>query len=62
VLTYPTVKGILGQSKIHLKRAVELVERHNLHPVISTYEWSNASKAFEDLKEGKKVGKLIIKV
>jgi D-arabinose 1-dehydrogenase-like Zn-dependent alcohol dehydrogenase len=56
------VKGIRGQSKQHLERAVELVEKHNLHPIINTYEWSEASVAFEDLRKGIKAGKLIIKV
>ncbi|EHL02230.1 putative Zinc-type alcohol dehydrogenase-like protein [Glarea lozoyensis 74030] len=57
-----TLKGIRGQSKKHLERAVESIEKHNLHPIINTYEWADANVAFEDLRKGVKAGKLIIKV
>ncbi|KAE9381019.1 putative alcohol dehydrogenase [Stipitochalara longipes BDJ] len=58
-----TLKGIRGQSKAHLERAVEVIEKHNLHPEIGTpYEWSNASMAFEALRDGNFTGKIVVKV
>ena len=61
-LTCCLVKGIRGQSKAHLIRAVDLIEKHDLHPIIHTYEWSDARSAFEDLRKGSKAGKLVIKI
>jgi D-arabinose 1-dehydrogenase-like Zn-dependent alcohol dehydrogenase len=62
VLMNSTVKGIRGQSKTHLVRAVELMEKHDLHPVIHTYEWADAATAFEDSRTSKWPGKLVIKI
>jgi len=46
-----------------LERAVELVEERNLHPVVGKpYEWADAAQAFEDLRDGNFVGKIVIKV
>lgn len=46
-----------------LQRALDLAEKNDLHPLIgSLYEWEDASKAFETLRRGDFVGKLIIKV
>jgi D-arabinose 1-dehydrogenase-like Zn-dependent alcohol dehydrogenase len=56
------VKGIRGQSKPQLVRAIDLIEKHQLHPVIHTYEWSDAATAFDDLRTSKWPGKLVIKI
>ncbi len=57
------MKGIRGNSKAMLQRALDLAEKNDLHPLIgSLYEWEDASKAFETLRRGDFVGKLIIKV
>ncbi len=46
-----------------LQRALDLAEKNDLYPLIgSLYEWEDASKAFETLRRGDFVGKLIIKV
>ncbi|KAF4618417.1 hypothetical protein G7Y89_g14887 [Cudoniella acicularis] len=57
-----TLKGIRGNSKAMLERAIALIERNDLHPVISVYEWDEVKKAFGDLRRGNSVGKLVIKV
>jgi NADPH:quinone reductase-like Zn-dependent oxidoreductase len=63
MLTSCIVKGIRGNSKEMLQRAIEIVEKHNLHPLIGkVYEWQDAPKGFETLREGTFVGKLVIKV
>jgi NADPH:quinone reductase-like Zn-dependent oxidoreductase len=50
-------------SKSHLQRAVEIMEKHNLHPLIGgVYGWKDAATAFETMRDGNFVGKLVIKV
>ncbi|PQE26654.1 Alcohol dehydrogenase zinc-containing protein [Rutstroemia sp. NJR-2017a WRK4] len=57
-----TLKGIIAFSKTMVEKTVELVEHHNLHPRIKVFEWKDAHKAFEALKAGDFVGKIVIKV
>jgi D-arabinose 1-dehydrogenase-like Zn-dependent alcohol dehydrogenase len=46
-----------------LAEAVDLAEKHDLHPYIAdVYEWEDAPKAFERLREQEFIGKLVIKV
>lgn len=42
---------------------VELVEKHNIHPVIGeTYAWRDALKAFESMMKQGTVGKIVITI
>jgi D-arabinose 1-dehydrogenase-like Zn-dependent alcohol dehydrogenase len=60
---FDIVKGILGNSRTMLERAVDLVETHDLHPYIGhVYEWEDAPKAFEQLRRQDFAGKLVVKV
>jgi NADPH:quinone reductase-like Zn-dependent oxidoreductase len=46
-----------------LQEAVNLVEEHDLHPVMEQpFEWEDAHEAYKALKAQKFVGKLVIKV
>jgi NADPH:quinone reductase-like Zn-dependent oxidoreductase len=57
------VRGIRGNSKAMLQEAVNLVEEHDLHPVMEQpFEWEDAHEAYKALKAQKFVGKLVIKV
>lgn len=59
---FNTVKGILGNSKKMLQDVVELVEKHDVHPMIQVFEWEDAPKAYEALRNQNFVGKVVIKV
>jgi D-arabinose 1-dehydrogenase-like Zn-dependent alcohol dehydrogenase len=57
------VRGILGFSKKMLEQVVQLVEEHDLKPKISeVYEWEDAKKAFERLRDQGFIGKIVVKV
>lgn len=57
------VRGILGNSRAHLQRVIDLVEEHDLHPLIhAPFQWTDAHKAFEELRRQSFVGKVVIKV
>ena len=57
------MRGIRGNSKAMLQEAVNLVEEHDLHPVMEQpFEWEDAHEAYKALKAQKFVGKLVIKV
>ena len=56
------VKGILGNSKVMLERAVSLTEEHDLHPEINVFAWEDAKPAFEALRSQSCVGKIVIQV
>jgi NADPH:quinone reductase-like Zn-dependent oxidoreductase len=38
------------------------VEKHDIHPLVDVYEWEDTKKAFEDYRDQKFVGKIVIKV
>jgi hypothetical protein len=57
-----TVKGIIAFSRKMLEQVVDLVEKHDLHPLIKVYEWEDAKEAFEQMKGQDFVGKIVIKV
>ena len=61
---YESVRGVLGSASLDMKKEmVELIEDHDIHPVISTvYEFEQASQAFRDLESQSSYGKLVIKV
>jgi D-arabinose 1-dehydrogenase-like Zn-dependent alcohol dehydrogenase len=57
------VRGILGFSKKMLEQVVQLVEEHDMKPKISeVYEWEEAKKAFEKLRDQGFIGKIVVKV
>lgn len=62
MLNCDLVQGIIGSSRKMLEDTVELVEKHDLHPLITTFEWADAKKAFEALKSQDVIGKVVIKV
>jgi D-arabinose 1-dehydrogenase-like Zn-dependent alcohol dehydrogenase len=62
MLNRDLVQGIIGASRKMLEDTVKLVEEHDLHPLITTFEWTDAKKAFEALKGQDVVGKVVIKV
>ncbi|KAI9830537.1 MAG: hypothetical protein M1819_005495 [Sarea resinae] len=54
-----TARGILGHAKLMLLELVELVEKHDIHPVIGeTFEWEDAKEAFKALVGQSHIGKL----
>lgn len=60
---FDIVKGILVFSRTMLERAVALAEEHDLHPSLAkVFEWEDAPKAFEHLRSGDFVGKIVIRV
>jgi D-arabinose 1-dehydrogenase-like Zn-dependent alcohol dehydrogenase len=62
-LTFDIVRGILGYSRAIIEKTVALAEEHDLHPHLgAVYEWEDAPKAFDHLRRGDFVGKIIIKV
>jgi D-arabinose 1-dehydrogenase-like Zn-dependent alcohol dehydrogenase len=56
------VKGVIAFSRKMIEDTVKLVEDHNLHPNVTTFEWRDARKAFEAFRDQKVVGKVVIKV
>jgi len=56
------VKGILGASKVMMESSVELIEKHDLHPVIKVFAWKDAAAAFEAMRSQEFVGKIVIEV
>jgi NADPH:quinone reductase-like Zn-dependent oxidoreductase len=57
------VRGSLGMSRAMVEECVEMMEAHDLHPVVAeVFEWQDAPKAFEALLKQSAVGKIVIKV
>jgi len=52
----------MGSSRTIIEDTVKLVEEHDLHPLIKTFEWADAKKAFEMLRDQEVIGKVVIKV
>ncbi len=62
-LILSVVRGVTGNSRVHLQRVIDLVERYNLHPLVhTTFEWTDAHKAFEELRLQSFAGKIVVKV
>jgi NADPH:quinone reductase-like Zn-dependent oxidoreductase len=60
---YSLVRGILGCSVEMLKEVVKMVEVNDIHPVVDqVLEWGDAPKAYEALRSGGYVGKIVVKV
>ncbi|KAI9738615.1 MAG: hypothetical protein M1834_008119 [Cirrosporium novae-zelandiae] len=56
------IRGVLGIAKAHLEKLVEMVEEHDIHPVIAqTYPWAEAKDAFRALMKQQAVGKIVIR-
>jgi D-arabinose 1-dehydrogenase-like Zn-dependent alcohol dehydrogenase len=63
VTDFKVVRGIIGFSKKMLEQVVQLVEEHDLkHKISEVYEWEDAGKAFERLRDQGFIGKIVVKV
>jgi NADPH:quinone reductase-like Zn-dependent oxidoreductase len=57
------VTGHLASNKVMIEELVELVESHDIHPVIGeTFAWRDAPKAFEIMMKQSAVGKIVITI
>ena len=58
-----TVRGHLGSNEAMLGELVDMVEKHDIHPVIGeTFVWKDAPKAFESMMKQGTVGKIVVKI
>ncbi|EXJ85614.1 hypothetical protein A1O1_05980 [Capronia coronata CBS 617.96] len=57
------VRGVMGSRRDMIEKAVQIINDHQLHPVISKlYQWQDVKAAFEALVSKSGVGKIVIKV
>ncbi|KAF2810547.1 NAD(P)-binding protein [Mytilinidion resinicola] len=57
-----TVRGSMAMSKEMVEELVKIVEKFDIHPVVSkVFEFDEALKAYEALREQQDIGKIVIK-
>ncbi|KAF2499320.1 NAD(P)-binding protein [Lophium mytilinum] len=57
-----TVRGSMAMSKDMVEELVKIVEEFDIHPVVSkAFEFDEAVKAYEALREQKDIGKIVVK-
>ncbi|KAH7370003.1 putative alcohol dehydrogenase [Rhexocercosporidium sp. MPI-PUGE-AT-0058] len=57
------LRGVYGIYKTHCEALLELVNEHQIHPLIAqVFEWEDAKMAFDMIMKGEVVGKVAIRV